>query len=716
MKLNIKQRILTFVMYIALSYLIFFRITGNWVITSGNESIWFVSVVAYFLYYLFVTYYFVKPQDSLATAITTFFILLTLDISNASNNSLILRKIGIFISLGIVLISIINIAIHKKDKWSKLNKATYSICQYLGKGEILFLPVLLFCSLTFYNIEPNKINIDVVIWLNSYWVLVIMSKPIELLSLLFEKSNINHNESIGKIVRVDTPNLVRVELNNYCEWENENYVSQLPNKKWIRIVPIEKQIYSDSVIGTGIYSESSQPEDSTIIKRDTIGVVYRNVDSIEINEIIFGAQNNNMDYIGFVVENSNISVINIEITSDIAVEEGYVLLVKIGCHHVYYQIIDGITTEEVFMSNPKGKTIIKAFQLGIYSSTNGFSRYSWVPTMNTPVFLVKRPQDGTCALGTNEIGIIPNSSMKIQVNFDDLVTYHCAILGVTGTGKTELAFDIIRKNVERGVKVFCVDFTGDYKARLEDIKPTIISLKASTGDKMRELIENVETGKFGGSDEKKELIAYLSELGPFIETQVVDYINSDSNIAIIELPELANTRASLRITEMYLSSLFKWAKNNRNSKMIQIVLEEAHTIIPENSFYRYDKVDTDSVVGRLSQIALQGRKYDVGLMLISQRTALVSKTILSQCNTFFSFNLIDKTSLDFLSNVYSNDHVDTIKNLKRLQLLAYGKAVKSENPVIVEIPYDSTKKEASGCIGIKELETSELVVSQNNVS
>ena len=81
--------------------------------------------------------------------------------------------------------------------------------------------------------------------------------------------------------------------------------------------------------------------------------------------------------------------------------------------------------------------------------------------------------------------------------------------------------------------------------------------------------------------------------------------------------------------------------------------------------YTRDRVDTESVLERLSQIALQGRKYRVGLMLISQRTALVSKTILSQCNTFFTFNLIDKTSLDFLSNVYSNEHIETIKNLKK---------------------------------------------------
>lgn len=709
MKLNIRQRVATFIIYLVASYFLFAFITENWLIKTGNNSVWFVSVVAYFLYYLFVTYYFVKPQDSLATSITTFFILVTLDIADVSYNAIILRTIGIVISLSIIMISILNITIHKSEKWLRLNKVTYKICQYMGNGEVLFLPILLFCSLTFTNI-------DAVVWLNSYWFFIIMSRPIELLFIIFEKVNKNQEVSIGKITRVDSPNLVRVELNYGCEWEHDNYISQLPNEKWIRIMPVDKQFHSNKLLGTGIYCECPKPDDSYIINMNMLGEVCRATDRKEVAEIILGEKTKDIDYLGFIIENSSISTVNIEITNDVDVEEGYILFVKQRNCCIYYQIIDGITTEEVFANNPKGKTIIRAFQLGVYSNTNGFSKYSWVPAMNTPVFLVKNPNSARQELQTNEIGIIPNSNMRIKVDLDDLVTYHSAILGVTGTGKTELAFDIIKKNINRGVKVFCADFTGDYKVRLKDLEPTIISLKESTCEELKGLIENVETGKYGGSDEKKKLNQYLSKLGPFIYKQVIDYIDSSSNLAIIELPEISNTRASLKITEMYLSSLFNWAKNNRNSKIIQIVLEEAHTIIPENNMFKYDKVDTDSVIGRLSQIALQGRKYDVGLMLISQRTALVSKTILSQCNTFFTFNLIDKTSLDFLSNVYSNDHVDTIKNLKKLQLLTCGKAIKSENPVIVEIPYDTKKEEASRNISNKEVVNTEETVATNNIS
>ena len=47
-----------------------------------------------------------------------------------------------------------------------------------------------------------------------------------------------------------------------------------------------------------------------------------------------------------------------------------------------------------------------------------------------------------------------------------------------------------------------------------------------------------------------------------------------------------------------------------------LVLEEAHTIVPETFGAGFD-YDTQWVVSRIGQIALQGRKYGVGLLVIS---------------------------------------------------------------------------------------------------
>ena len=163
----------------------------------------------------------------------------------------------------------------------------------------------------------------------------------------------------------------------------------------------------------------------------------------------------------------------------------------------------------------------------------------------------------------------------------------------------------------------------------------------------------VETGSFGGHAEKAVLKESIDSLREQTEGQVADFLRNDANnLAIFELAEIANTKATLRLTELYLSSIMNWARYHRRARQIMLVLEEAHTIVLETFGAGFD-YDTQWVVSRIGQIALQGRKYGVGLLVISQRTALVSKTILSQCNSFFTYSLIDQTSLNFLDSVYS---------------------------------------------------------------
>lgn len=134
---------------------------------------------------------------------------------------------------------------------------------------------------------------------------------------------------------------------------------------------------------------------------------------------------------------------------------------------------------------------------------------------------------------------------------------------------------------------------------------------------------------------------------------------------------------------MYLSTVMRFAKSNRGFGKLLIVLEEAHTVVPESAGSGFD-FPTQWIVSRIGQIALQGRKYGIGLMVISQRTALVSKTILSQCNAFFVFSLVDRTSLAFLESVFSEQQTRLIPNLKRFHALIGGKSLSTDRPVVID--------------------------------
>jgi hypothetical protein len=69
---------------------------------------------------------------------------------------------------------------------------------------------------------------------------------------------------------------------------------------------------------------------------------------------------------------------------------------------------------------------------------------------------------------------------------------------------------------------------------------------------------------------------------------------------------------------------------------ITLVCDEAHLYLPVS-----DEADAiaDRALDTFERIAKEGRKYGVSLLVISQRPADVSRTILSQCNNFLALRL-----------------------------------------------------------------------------
>ena len=95
--------------------------------------------------------------------------------------------------------------------------------------------------------------------------------------------------------------------------------------------------------------------------------------------------------------------------------------------------------------------------------------------------------------------------------------------------------------------------------------------------------------------------------------------------------------------------------------------------------------DSKAIVNKIGQIALQGRKYGVGIIVIAQRTANVSKTVLTQCNTIIAFQAFDETSFNFLGNYIGKDFVQALPNLPQYHAIVTGKAVKANIPMIIDL-------------------------------
>lgn len=82
---------------------------------------------------------------------------------------------------------------------------------------------------------------------------------------------------------------------------------------------------------------------------------------------------------------------------------------------------------------------------------------------------------------------------------------------------------------------------------------------------------------------------------------------------------------------------------------------------------------------------LQGRKYGYGCLLISQRTANVTKTILNQCHTVFALRSYDATGIGFLANYLGDAYARLISSLPQYHCAAFGGGISCTAPVVIRL-------------------------------
>lgn len=684
---------------ILIFYICLYAASGNLLPTGGLESVWFLSGLALWFLALLSAPWFVPPKDALANALGAMAILVTADLGGVGSlkpHLEVVRWVAVFYCLVIMVSSVVALFIHDKNKRSPIGRFFFRVTDTFGQGELLYTPPALISIIGAYDNSLTTVT-----WLTTLWVMFAIGRPAERVLSAWkqwqaEKAFIISSPTIGSIERIDDPNIVRVRLARQSSWKpGMLHTAAMSNGDQHYVLALFSQVQGLEVMGTGLCVAELQ--DKISLSEGEVIQSHSPEKAAEFIENLSGTPGSEL--VGFTVENSNIGILRFEVSAASPLAEGQVVFVRLKGTDVFYQILDAQTAEESFDQNPRGTHIVNAVQLGCYSPEHGFTKYGWLSTMNTPVFWAKSRDFPAAVLHPGEfvIGSVPSTNIGVAANIDDMVQFHTAVLGVTGTGKTELALDIVREAVKNDFKVFCVDFTGEYKARLSDLNPIFPAPTTAQIEDLDQKLFAVETGTYGAGAEKAALKGCLTNIRGSVETQIEDFLEGAKGLAILELTEISNTKATLRITELYLSTIMAWARKHRQARKVLIVLEEAHTIIPETFSSGFDG-DTQWVVSRIGQIALQGRKYGVGLLVISQRTALVSKTILSQCNTFLTHSLIDQTSLTFLESVYSSQHVRSIPNLGRFEFLASGKAIKAERPILLGRPFDQAKKDASDAL------------------
>lgn len=237
------------------------------------------------------------------------------------------------------------------------------------------------------------------------------------------------------------------------------------------------------------------------------------------------------------------------------------------------------------------------------------------------------------------VGLLPGSPYPVVVDLAALSRHHAAILGITGTGKSHLAFALIEGLRAIGTKVVCVDLTGQYAVRFPD---------AVT-------------------------VATIEELDAFV--------SGEGTMAIVVLGDGSPITKVNRVARR----LQGWASElpppePEAPARCVLVLEEAQNFVPEA--FVVNDWDLKAKAQDTSLVVMESRKFGLGFMLISQRTAMVTKSALSQCNTIFAFRAVDQTGLDYLEGICGSALARGLPTLPIRTALVMGRGSISTAPLI----------------------------------
>ncbi|MGB0682805.1 MAG: ATP-binding protein [Magnetovibrionaceae bacterium] len=104
-----------------------------------------------------------------------------------------------------------------------------------------------------------------------------------------------------------------------------------------------------------------------------------------------------------------------------------------------------------------------------------------------------------------------------------------------------------------------------------------------------------------------------------------------------------------------------------------LICEEAHAYIPRDNSGQYAGARKS-----MERIAKEGRKYGVGLGVVSQRPHELSETVLAQCGSFICLRVTNPTDQAYVKNLVpeaERNLLDTLSGLGRGEAMALGEAV-----------------------------------------
>jgi len=180
-------------------------------------------------------------------------------------------------------------------------------------------------------------------------------------------------------------------------------------------------------------------------------------------------------------------------------------------------------------------------------------------------------------------------------------------------------------------------------------------------------------------------VAQTSEALPIDRTQLVRY----GGISIVALAGYIG-EFQATIYSLVADALFSARVSNDLKLPVLLLLEEAHNFAPASA----NTPAEQNAITVTKQIAQEGRKFGVGLILISQRPSRLDETTLSQCNSYIIMRLVNPADQNYVRKVIETlgeDEAHMLPDLDVGEALLSGQLINF--PVLVKIKEPKSKGE-----------------------
>jgi uncharacterized protein len=302
------------------------------------------------------------------------------------------------------------------------------------------------------------------------------------------------------------------------------------------------------------------------------------------------------------------------------------------------------------------------------------------------------------------IGLLEGKDIKVKLDLKKLLTKHVAILAKTGAGKSYTLGVLLEEIMEKNIPLLIIDPHGEYsqmktpneskeevqlmpkfnikpkgyrKKIIEygnqelnpNVKPLRLTNKMNPNELLhllpskltstqksiifsaikdveettfKELIYFVEQDESSSKFTVVNTLTYLMNLGIFSSSATpMNELIQPGRCSIINLKGY-NPEIQQIIVYKIMKDLFEQRKKGFIPPFFGVI-EESHNFCPERNF---GEAKSSAI---LRTIASEGRKFGLGLAVISQRPARVDNNVLSQCNTQIILKVTNPSDLKAIS-------------------------------------------------------------------